>query len=154
MDKKSKIKKKRKAFVSQASEEVVSMDKESWSESSKNSFSYESCQGHYENIQYRCFKCKREAVYTAKQQKQDYEVKKAYIWQKRALCEGCYVALHALKQRLAEFEGLWAKENESTKDSASYIKDWVSCMELMPSYGKPINQGMVASLTKRINKNA
>lgn len=154
MDKKSIIKKKRKVFASQPPEEIVPMDKESWSESSKNSFSYESCQGNYENIQYRCFKCKRDTVFTAKQQKQDYELKKAYIWQKRTLCEECYVALRALKQRITEFEGLWAQENESTKDSAPYIKDWVSCMELMPSYGKPLNQGMVASLTKRINKNA
>ena len=129
----------------------VSADKEMWSESSKKSLSYELANDFYENIPYRCYKCGEGDVFTAAEQKERFEVKKAYIWERRYLCNSCYIGFKSLKKEIADYEEKWKEESESSKATATYLRGWLSCLNKVPSYGKQKNESMVAHLFKLIN---
>ena len=134
---------------------ILPADKEKWSESSKNSYSYiSSINSYYEDIAYKCYTCKVAAVFTAEEQKHAYEVEKRYIWQRRFLCHTCYSDFKKLKTRIAEFEAKWLQETEASKPDAQYLSDWLASLKLLPKYGKPANEGMIKHLSKLVHNQA
>ena len=132
----------------------VKINKDAWSEDSKESLSYTFAKKYYENINYLCRKCRKNAIYTAEEQKQTYEVKKCYIEINRVLCLECYKKYNTLKKQIKEYESLWVKETSNSKKNASYLKEWLSAINEMPLYGKPKNEAMAKNLHKLINENA
>ncbi|WP_162844090.1 zinc-ribbon domain containing protein [Sinobacterium caligoides] len=155
MDKKSKNKLRKKAAAAELRKNIEPMDKVNWSDSSKNSYAYESpVRNAYIDSAYRCTKCHQVAVFSAKAQKYTYEVKKSYICQYRTLCPECYYSLKNLVNMVNGFEELWAKENESTKHTAPYIIEWLDALQQFPKYGKKANQAIINMLNNHISKNS
>lgn len=130
----------------------VLMDKEQWSEESKRSYSYDNCEDYYEDIKYKCYSCGLKSIFSALDQKETFEVRKSYIWQRRVLCSACYSDLSIIKKKICEFEILWDSETENQKANASYIEEWLSLLKVMPKYGKGKNEAAERQLTKLLNK--
>lgn len=128
----------------------VKVEKENWSQSSKQSYAYLDDNEFYENIPYRCYKCDISSIYSAEEQKETFEIKKAYIWQTRYLCNTCYEDLKALKRKINEYEASWEKEKD--KESAPYLFEWLSLIKELPKYRKPKNASMEKRLFEMISK--
>jgi len=78
----------------------VLADPSQWSESSKRSRSYEpSATIYYYDEFYWCRACGRPSVFSAQDQKHAFEVEKRYIHSTRVLCDPCYLARKAVRQR-------------------------------------------------------
>jgi len=132
----------------------VLIDRNEWSEESKRSYAFEYENGYYENMNYQCIKCTRSCVFTAEEQKETYEVKKSYIWQRRTLCKRCFKELQTLKKLNQEFEARWSKEEKLSRSDATYLKNWLNVINELPKYGKPKNFSKAEQLFKIINKDA
>ena len=132
----------------------VRINKDAWSEESKESLSYEFAKKYYENINYSCRKCKKNTIYSAEEQKRTYEILKCYIEKQRVLCGECYKKYNILVKKIKEYESLWAKETINSKKNATYLKKWLSAINEMSSYGKSKNEAMANNLLKLISGNA
>ena len=132
----------------------IRIDKEAWSDESKRSYSYDSHIEFYEDERYQCVKCGCSAVFSAQEQKEAFEVKKRYIWQRRTLCKSCYGELLELKKELSMYEEMWSQESAVTKKSAPYLQSWLTAINAMPSYGKPKNHAKAQKLFNLINNGA
>jgi hypothetical protein len=128
----------------------VKVEKENWSQSSKQSYAYLGDNEFYDNIPYLCYKCGISSIFSAEDQKETFEVKKAYIWQTRYLCNTCYEDLKLLKLKINEYEASWEKERD--KGSAPYLLEWLSSIKALPKYRKPKNISMEKMLFEIINK--
>ena len=68
-------------------------DQEAWSEESRRSRSYSpGAEVSYYDAYYWCAKCAAACVFSAEQQKIEFEVKKRYIHTTRQYCELCHAA--------------------------------------------------------------
>lgn len=68
------------------------VNQEGWSEASKRSRSYEpNIEMFYFDEYYWCENCGAPSVFTAAQQKHEFEVKKKYIHRRRKLCDPCWL---------------------------------------------------------------
>ncbi|MCQ3829158.1 hypothetical protein HXX02_06850 [Microbulbifer elongatus] len=133
---------------------IVPADKSKWSESSRNSYLYDSHIDHYADIPYNCYKCGDLSVFTALEQKEAFEVRKCYVWQRRTLCSSCYKELKKLKAAIKDYEKMWASEDESSKSSAPFVGEWLSALKQVHSFGKHPNGAMITHLEKHLGKNA
>jgi hypothetical protein len=100
----------------------------------------------YEDITYVCRKCSKTAVFTGEEQKQSYEVKKNYIWQRHTLCGQCNAELYRLKVRNLALQERWTKEKKSLQRDFYFIGEWLSVIEQFPAYGSRVGGSMGARL--------
>lgn len=125
------------------------LDKRQYSESSKCSVGFEYLGSHYADIHYQCEKCKRNAVFSAKEQKQVYEVRKEYMWTKRKLCDACWCEMKQVKKVLAQFEQNYL-DNKALLEDASFLIEWLKLLELYPKYGKKGNPSRITFVKKHL----
>lgn len=116
----------------------VKMDKEQWSEKSKNSYNFDHniYEDFYEDIKYKCICCSLVAVFTGEDQKTSFEIEKNYIWQRRKLCPECYHELQAIKELLTKCEELLS--NGSTEMLNAHLP----LLSKLPRYGRKINKSI------------
>ena len=124
----------------------ANIKREKWSEASKRSYAYHYSRAVYEDITYVCRKCSKTAVFTGEEQKESYEVKKNYIWQRRTLCGQCNAELYKLKVKNLAMQERWAKEKSSLRRDFYFIGEWLSVIEQFPAYGSRIGGSMGAKL--------
>lgn len=118
------------------------IEREKWSESSKRSYAYHYGRAAYEDISYVCRKCSSAAVFTAEQQKESFEVKKNYIWQRRTLCNSCNAELHRLKLKNQALQERWARERATLQRDPSFMAEWLAIIEQFPAFGSRIGGAM------------
>jgi hypothetical protein len=127
----------------------VEMNKEKWSESSKRSFSYSaSTETHYVDFAYRCVKCTQRSVFSAEDQKIEYEVNRRFIWQKRTLCADCHVKVEELRNKDMQFQNEWNENKKVRKSDRQFLCDWLVILEEIPSYGKKSHRDLITALKK------
>lgn len=116
----------------------VKMDKEQWSDQSKNSFNFDHniYDDFYEDIKYTCTCCSLIAVFTGEDQKISFEIEKNYIWQRRKLCTACHHELQAIKELLAKYEELLSK------GSTEMLNEHLALLSKLPKYGRKINRSI------------
>ncbi len=124
------------------------IDRDQWSESSKNSYAYYYKRTYYDDIHYVCRKCKHAAVFTGEDQKISYEVKKNYIWQRRTLCAECNAKLYALKIAHKALEARWAKGKSSLSQDQKFLQAWLAVLASFPLYGSRIGGSMEAKIRR------
>ena len=121
----------------------VEVDKEQWSESSKQSYAYQSGKHCYDDITYTCRKCGQEAVFLGEEQKVAFEIKKQYIWKRRVLCPDCNGKLFALRIVQREFEARWAAERNELSRDLKFLRAWQEVLAAFPEYGSRVGGNMV-----------
>jgi hypothetical protein len=116
----------------------VKMDKEQWSEKSKNSYNFDHniYEDFYEDIKYKCIFCSLISVFTGEDQKISFEIEKNYIWQRRKLCPACYHELQAIKELLTKCEELLSS------GSTEMLNAHLSLLSKLPRYGRKINKSI------------
>lgn len=107
----------------------VSADPKKWSEESKRSLSYVLfAPDEYADKHYLCWSCRKPATFTAADQKYTYEVKKAYIHQRRVLCPECWMHRLKIERDLKECETQWADSKELLKDDRNFLAHWLDLL--------------------------
>lgn len=130
------------------------IEREKWSESSKRSYAYHYGRVAYEDISYVCRRCSIGAVFTGEEQKEAYEVKKNYIWQRRTLCSPCNAELYRLKVRNMALHERWAKEKARLQRDSAFIAEWLAVIVTLhkfPAFGSRIGGSMGERLRKLLS---
>jgi hypothetical protein len=115
------------------SKSVAPADPSRWSEQSQRSVSAEWTK-EYRDIQYQCWKCKADAVFTAQDQKITFDVKKAPIDQRRILCEDCWKQSNQIARELSENERLWAEKKPTLQKDREFLRQWLELLEEREKY--------------------
>jgi hypothetical protein len=112
----------------------ITADPEQWSAQSKQSVAYQCNFVHeYVDRPYACRRCGMACVFTAKDQKYTFEVKKASIDQGRKFCSACWSASHALRSKLAERDAQWAEAKHTLRGDREFLAHW---LELLKQWGE------------------
>ncbi len=127
------------------------VNKDAYSESSKKSVGFEYLDDYYEDKKYRCKKCYKQDVFTAEEQKNTFEVKKAYMWQQRFLCNVCYQEMVEIKKELSEIETGYIKDKETVMCDKELLKRWLFLLKEYPKYWQRENTAQIAFVLKAIN---
>jgi Probable zinc-ribbon domain len=113
----------------------VPVDRDQWSESSRRSLDYEFAPPYYEDKPFICRACGGNAVFTAEQQRHEYEVKKAFTWQQHVLCHPCFVKRHEPSAENDAFLRRWTQEKARVKEDALAVRRWIEVLEQLPQCG-------------------
>lgn len=132
----------------------IEIDKTQWSESSRRSEIYNSTATEYEGIGYVCIKCSAPTVFTAREQKVAYEVKKDYIWKRRTLCRQCFVALEVLRKRARSFQKSWNEGREVLVNDRVFVEHWLNALEEIRTYGKRSDDSAIVRLRRLLHEMA
>lgn len=130
----------------------VPINKNEYSEASKRSVGHVFLGSYYEDIKYKCRKCRKIALFSAEEQKQAFEVRKEYMWANRQLCDECWREMRSIKAELQRIEDEYCRNKVSTLASKEYLKEWLRLLELYPKYGKRMNSARIAFLKKHLKK--
>src|SRR5262245_59139001 len=114
-------------------EKTISADPTQWSEESQRSVSFEWVR-EYKDIRYSCWNCKRDAVFSASDQKFTYEVRKANINQRRILCGPCWKESKRISVKLAQCDEQWAGSKTRLRADAVFLKQWLELLTVSESY--------------------
>ena len=124
----------------------VPSNPELWSDESKRSYIYQSSIAEYKDIHYECWRCKKASVFTAQEQQTAYEGRKAYIWQKRTLCEECYRARLAIERDLKERSARWKEEKDVLRSDKHFLQSWLASLEEQVRYGARADVGNMSMI--------
>lgn len=130
---------------------VVAADPTQWSASSQGSVAAHFC-AHYADIAYRCRYCGEHAVFTAREQKRVYEVKKTHIDVQRVLCEACYAARAGVARKVAACAAQWAQGKGVLVTDAGFLTGWRDLLVEHCRYGARPNGAAIAMLEKALGK--
>lgn len=111
----------------------VAANPEQWSEKSKQSVAYGFTR-EYRDINYKCWHCKADCVFTAQDQQYTFEVKKASIDQRRVLCATCWTESHRIRQAIRDCETLWAEEKPQRMGDKEFLSHWSHLLAALESY--------------------
>jgi hypothetical protein len=128
----------------------VRVDAERWSRSSKQSYSYVSPPRTYEDIHYECWRCGAADVFTAAEQKTAFEVKQAYIWQRRILCQSCFAKRRRLEQISRSHSKRWRESKSEVAKDRAFLEEWLNALEELPKYAARRNTANIAMIKKRV----
>jgi Probable zinc-ribbon domain len=118
------------------------IDRERWSEASKRSYAYHYQVTHYEDIHYTCSKCGSASVFAAKEQKESFEEKKNYVWQRRTLCPSCNAELFRLRQRERSLQARWSAERGGLASDLVFLREWLAVLQTIPRYSPRYRNSM------------
>jgi hypothetical protein len=127
------------------------VNKDAYSDSSKKSVGFEYLDDYYEDTKYRCKKCYKQDVFTAEEQKKTFEVKKAYMWQQRFLCNLCYQEMSSIKKELNEIDSNYLENKEAVMGNEELLKKWLYLLKEYPKYWQKENTAKIVFVKKAIS---
>ncbi len=127
------------------------INKDAYSDSSKKSIGFEFLDDYYEDVKYRCKKCYKQDVFTAEEQKITFEVKKAYMWQQRFLCNLCYQEMSSIKNELNKIDSDYLENKEAVVGNEELLKRWLYLLKEYPKYWQKENTAKIAFVKKALN---
>lgn len=129
----------------------IEMNKEKWSESSKRSYAYNrSTETNYEDFEYFCMKCKCHSVFSADDQKIEYEERQRFIWHKKTLCANCQGQIDVLREKGKQLQERWNMNKNILRSDRQFLSNWLLVLEDIPKYGKKSHRDLIATLRKLI----
>jgi len=128
----------------------VRINKENYSESSKRSVGHEFLGDYYEDIEYKCLKCHKNAVFLAQDQKEAFEVRKVYMWKNRNLCGLCWKEYNQIKNRLLELETEHGSVKKNIVRESDVLNEWLGLLKEYPKFGKKADIGKIHAITQAL----
>ncbi len=142
----------RKLFVRlKPKQQVKPVNPNNWSESSKRSLIFSLPPAHYEDISYHCVRCGRNAVFTAADQKLAFEGRKAYIWQRRKRCSGCWGERQRIMRGIHECQARWRAHKRELQSEAGFLRQWLGLLETYPDYGGRKDHAGISMLRRLVD---
>lgn len=132
----------------------IPVEKELWSEESRNSLDYVFASDFYEDQPFSCRACGLESIFTAEQQKYTYEVKKTFTWERHVLCQSCFQRRNELSAEAAVFQAAWTQDKAALKRDYSSLQRWMEVLEQLPSFGIRKDAARIRMLKKLLNNAA
>ncbi|NHZ90704.1 hypothetical protein F2P45_16990 [Massilia sp. CCM 8733] len=126
-------------------------DPRQWSEKSQGSVAA-TFRTHYTDCAYRCRNCRKDALFSAAEQKNVYEVKKTHIDVRRVLCEACWRDSHAVAQKIAACEARWAESKQLLSRDAAFLSAWSGLLLEHQHYGARENIAAKNMLRKLLDR--
>ena len=126
----------------------IPLNKEQYSESSKRSVGHEYLGKYYEDIHYKCSKCKKPAVFLAEEQKHFYEVEKRYMWSDRKMCSECWFQYSNLKNELKSKEALYAENKKEAVKNREFLEERLGLLNEYIKFGKKGNPSRIKFIQK------
>jgi len=132
----------------------ISADPSWWSEKSQRSYAAQYTKT-YKDQEYNCWRCQKKSVFTAEDQKYTYEVRKAYYWQQRILCQACWKEKNLITHQNQECEKLWAESKQTLRQNQEFLQKWLSLLVVREEYVpyRP-NIAIKKMINKLLEKNA
>ena len=103
---------------------------------------------HYQDIHYKCARCRRDAVFSAVEQKVAFEGRKVYIWQRRSLCSECWSESRRIERRIRECQTRWRIDKRMLRRDSSFLRQWLELLEAHPNYGARKNNAGITMLRR------
>jgi hypothetical protein len=125
-----------------------------WSEKSKRSVTFQVPPSHYEDVHYKCGRCRRDAVFTAVDQKLAFEGRKAHIWQSRTLCSECWSERRRIEHDIRGCQVRWRTDERQLQHDGEFLRRWLRLLESHPDYGRRKNHAGIAMLRRLAGKSA
>lgn len=130
------------------SPQVLAVNSANWSEASRRGYACVGVPSKYHDIHFKCASCRRDEVFTAAEQRNTYEVKKAYIWQRRKLCQMCFGTRIKLERELKQLQQRWMTESKLIEREPQTLERWLWLLRQLPRYGIRENTAQIAMLTR------
>ncbi len=119
-----------------------------WSEASRRPLAYISAPSEYQDIHFKCYHCGRPVVFSPEAQREAFETRKAYIWQRRTLCQECFLSRVAIEHEVKELNKRWKSERRIVESQPDLLRRWLHLLEELPRYGARRNTAHIAMLRK------
>lgn len=126
-------------------------DPRQWSEKSQGSVAA-SFRTHYRDRAYRCRNCRKDALFSAAEQKIAYEVKKTHIDVQRVLCHACWRESHVVQLKIAACEARWAESKQVLAHDAAFLSAWHALLLQHQRYGARANSAAKNMLRKLLDR--
>jgi hypothetical protein len=123
---------------------------EKWSEGSQRKLAYVGAPTAYDDIHFKCYHCGHPTVFSADAQRETYEVKKAYIRQRRTLCQDCFVVRVAFEREVMNLSRRWKTERRAAEQSPEFLERWLHLLNELPRYGARRNTAHLAMLQRLV----
>lgn len=120
---------------------AVPTSPEHWSDSSKQSYAYQSPPREYSDRNYTCRHCRKAAVFTGQEQREAYEVRKAYIWQARVLCAECFATRMQIEAELLACAHRWQTARAKCNADTPFLRRWHGLLQQHVDYGGSRDEG-------------
>jgi hypothetical protein len=128
----------------------VPVDASQWSDKSKRSVIYDIPPTEYVDIQYACWRCGASSTYTAEEQREAFETRKAYIWQQRILCAACWRERQRIERIVRQYRSRWRIEKGMLQRNRDFLVKWLELVDQLPQYGGPRDEAAMAMLRRLI----
>jgi hypothetical protein len=129
---------------------TVPVNADLWSEASRRSVVYGMAPAHYEDIEYRCWHCGDVAVFSAEEQKRAFEVRGAYVWQRRVLCTPCKLDSEMLKRELQAHQLRWRSDRPVASLDRAFLERYLWLHRELPKYGSRTDTAAISMLGRHI----
>ena len=126
----------------------VPCDPEQWSDASKRSVAYDLPPRPYRDKAYRCCRCETPDVFTAAEQRHDFEVRKVSICAQRVLCRACHAERARLDQTARDHRRRWAIGRSELRGDAEFIRGRLAVLEALPAYGGEPDRANIVMLNR------
>lgn len=123
----------RHQMTAPAQPRVAPADPSLWSEKSQQSVAA-AWTKEYRDIEYRCWRCKALAVFSAQDQKYTFEVKKAPIDQRRILCSDCWRQSLQIARDLELCAEQWKAEKSKLRSDKEFLSRWLRLLEFQEEF--------------------
>ncbi|MDQ1922714.1 zinc-ribbon domain containing protein [Massilia pseudoviolaceinigra] len=128
-------------------------DPTQWSDKSQGTVAA-SFRKHYTDHAYRCRACRKDALFSAAEQKIAYEVRKTHINVQRKLCEACWRECHVVENKIAACEAQWAQSKPALARDAVFLSTWRALLLAHQRYGARENGAAKTMLQKLLDQAA
>ena len=113
----------------------VPVDASQWSPAGQRRLGYLSPPRYYEDRVFACRSCQCESIFTAVQQKQEFEVKKAHPLRQHILCRSCLSRKNELQEVNARYMASWSANRERMAADIPSLLAWLSVLQELPTFG-------------------
>ena len=118
----------------------IPSDPKCWSESVKRSVAYmiasePGADNTYRDKAYLCWRCKQPDLFTAADQKHDYEVRKVRLEQSHSLCRECFRVRVGLEREVLKCRRRWITERPALLRDPEFLRRWLIVLGELPGYG-------------------
>ncbi|UNP29674.1 zinc-ribbon domain containing protein [Lysobacter gummosus] len=126
----------------------IAVDMRNWSDESRRSMAAEFAGPVYVDQALSCRRCDREFVFSAQRQKEIFEVRKAYIWQRPVLCPQCWPLRLQWVTELKSLRARWSSQRAVMKRDVEALWRWRRVLDELTACGLRRDKAQIAMLDK------
>jgi hypothetical protein len=129
----------------------VPVDAGQWSAAGQRRLGYLSPPRYYEDRVFSCRSCQCESVFSAAQQKHEFEVKKVHPLRQHVLCSSCLSRRHELQVANSNYLASWNLEKKDLLHNIPGLLVWLGILQELPTFGVRRDSARIRMLERVIS---